>query len=69
MKTTLKIDGMTCQNCVKHVREALESVPGVTDAGVSLDSGLAIVTHDSLASAARLIEAVEQEGYKARDNQ
>ena len=27
----LKITGMTCGMCVKHVKEAIESVPGVSN--------------------------------------
>ena len=30
----LKIGGMTCLNCVRHVREALQEVPGVEYAEV-----------------------------------
>jgi len=65
MKATLKITGMTCQNCVRHAREALEAVPGVTQADVDLDTGLAQVTHDE-ASVADLLKAVEEEGYEAQ---
>lgn len=35
----LQVDGMTCQNCARHVREAAESVPGVAGASVDLDAG------------------------------
>ncbi|MDH3969085.1 MAG: cation transporter, partial [Rhodospirillales bacterium] len=36
----LKVEGMTCQHCVKAVREALSSVPGVDQvAEVDLESG------------------------------
>lgn len=44
MKTTLQITGMTCQNCVQHVHEALSSVTGVEDVTVDLSTGLAIVS-------------------------
>lgn len=64
MKTNLKIEGMTCQNCVKHVRKALESVAGVTSAEVDLDSGRATVEGE--AAVADLIAAVEEEGYEAK---
>ena len=32
MKTTLKIDGMSCEHCVTHVKDALEEVAGVGSA-------------------------------------
>jgi copper chaperone len=63
MKTTLKITGMTCDNCVKHAREALEAVPGVQSAEVDLATGLAIVEGEADVKA--LIGAVEEEGYEA----
>ncbi len=64
MSTQLKIEGMTCQNCVKHVRQALESVPGVASVEVDLDSGRATVAGEAALS--DLIAAVEEEGYEAR---
>jgi len=66
---TLKIGGMTCQNCARHVREALQEVPGVEYAEVDLDGGRARVkTNDAepeLAQVKALVEAVEQAGYSA----
>jgi copper chaperone CopZ len=41
--TTYSVRGMTCQNCVGKVRDAIESVPGVTSAEVSLDDQTATV--------------------------
>ncbi len=32
----LRIEGMSCQHCVKSVREALLRVPGVTSAAVEV---------------------------------
>jgi copper chaperone CopZ len=39
----LKIQGMTCGGCVKHVTKALQSVPGVAHVDVDLVSGRARV--------------------------
>ncbi len=64
MKTSLTITGMTCGNCVKHVRQALLSVTGVTDAEVDLATGNATVIHEA-ADTASLIAAVVEEGYQA----
>lgn len=64
MNTFLKIGGMTCQNCVRHVREALQEVPGVKSAEVDLGTGRAQVTWDGAApEPASLVEAVERAGY------
>lgn len=63
MNTQLKIEGMTCGHCVAGVKRALEAVPGVESAEVTLTPGQASV-HGS-AELPRLIEAVEEEGYSA----
>ena len=63
--TKLKIDGMTCLNCVTHVQKSLEAVPGVTNATVTLDDG-AVIEHQG-ADEKELVRAVEARGgYKAR---
>jgi copper chaperone CopZ len=65
MKIHLKIDGMTCQNCVRHVRGALQKVAGVESAEVDLDQGAASVQTGDGTVTAELIQAVQQAGYKA----
>jgi len=57
----LKIEGMSCNNCVRHVSEALRAVPGVERVEVSLAQGQAVVEGE--APLERLIEAVQEEGY------
>ena len=39
----LKVFGMTCDDCVKHVSEGLRNANGVEDVSVSLKDGIAIV--------------------------
>jgi copper chaperone len=60
----LNVTGMTCDHCVHAVTTALEEVPGVTGAVVSLERKAATVTGDGV-DPARLIAAVEEEGYEA----
>lgn len=60
MKTTgIKIDGMTCMNCVTHVQKALEAVPTVKDAKVVV--GEATVEHEN-ASDEQLLRAIRSAG-------
>lgn len=62
--TKLKIEGMTCLNCVTHVQKSLEAVQGVTNATVTLDEG-AVVEHQGV-DEKELVRAVEARGgYKA----
>ena len=60
---TFDVKGMTCDNCVKHVTEALEGVPGVTAVKVDLASNSAKVEGNF--DDQKIIEAVEEEGYEA----
>ncbi len=66
MTTTLTIEGMSCQNCVRHAREALLGVEGVMEASVTLEPGIAEVTHDENVARESLIAAIEEEGYTAQ---
>lgn len=56
---------MTCENCVRHVREALEKVPGVERVDLDLNTGQATIEHDDAVEVERLALAVEDEGYTA----
>jgi copper ion binding protein len=64
MKTTLKVDGMSCDHCVKHVTEALEGIEGVQSAVVSLADENAVVEHGDGVSLALMKAAVEEAGYE-----
>ena len=65
MITNLRIDGMTCDHCVRAVKNALQAVPGVESADVILAEGRATVMHEGVPGA--LVAAVEDEGYEARE--
>jgi copper ion binding protein len=64
MKTTLKIKGMSCEHCVKHVTQALEGVKGVKSAKVSLKNNDAVVKHDEGTSLEAMKAAVVEAGYE-----
>ncbi len=62
---------MTCGNCARHVTEAIQSVPGVRSATVSLDNKNATVRWNSDAQeyVPAIIEAVKKAGYEAKEIQ
>ncbi|MCJ7552222.1 MAG: heavy-metal-associated domain-containing protein [Anaerolineae bacterium] len=62
----LKVNGMSCMMCVKHVTHALQGVDGVTDVAVSLDAGgTATVTFDpAKANLASFTAAVAEADYE-----
>ncbi len=64
-KTTIKVQGMTCNHCVMRVAKALKAVPGVQDAQVDLQKAEAVVTYDDTKVAKeKLSSAVVDAGYK-----
>ncbi len=60
--TELALQDLTCNHCINRVKQALETVTGVTGAEVTLDR--ARVTGN--ATVGELIAAVQQAGYQAR---
>ena len=66
MKTILQIEGMSCDHCVKHVKEALEAVGGVKNAVVNLSEKTAEIEHYEIVGTAALIAAVTEAGYEAQ---
>ena len=63
LNVTLKIQGMMCNNCVRHVTKALQGVAGVQTVEVNLEEGTARVTADETASVQTMQDAVTEEGY------
>lgn len=64
MKKKVYIEGMSCNNCVRHVHEALVQIDGVKDAKVSLEGKFAEIelTHDIEDKTIR--DAIEDAGYE-----
>lgn len=61
----LRIEGMTCEHCVRAVTKALMGVEGVTDVQVVLAENIATVTYEHDPPNQKALEAaVEEEGYK-----
>ena len=63
----LEVSGMHCAVCPITVRKALEAVPGVEKATVTLKPPQAVVIYDPAKVTTRqMVEAVHKSGYKAR---
>jgi len=65
MEKVLKVEGMMCEHCVKHVKEALEGVDGVLSAQVVLKKKRATVTLGKDVADETLLSAVTAAGYSA----
>lgn len=64
MKKVLKVEGMSCNHCVMHVKNALLAVDGVADAQVDLDTKTATVSLDQEVAEDVLTAAVVEAGYE-----
>ena len=65
MITRARVDGMSCQHCVRAVFTALTAVEGITRADVTI--GAIEVEHDGRVTIEQLREAVAVAGYTVRD--
>lgn len=59
----LKVGGMSCGACVRHVNEALQSLAGVERVEVDPATGIARV--QGSADSASLVAALDEAGYPA----
>ena len=64
---TLKVDGMSCEHCVKAVTKAAGELPGVKDVVVDLKGGTVSFNYDPGVTALKDIEAaIVDAGYEVR---
>ena len=64
MKQTLKIEGMMCAHCQKHVQEALAAMPGVTEVEVDLEGKKADVTSTKEIPETDFAKVITDAGYE-----
>ena len=67
VKTVLKVEGMSCEHCVKAVTEAVSALPGIAGAAVDLGAKTVTVEHDPAKTSLDRIKAeIEEQGYDVR---
>ncbi|MPN04992.1 Copper chaperone CopZ [bioreactor metagenome] len=66
METTImKVDGMSCEHCVKTVKNAVGALPGVQGVTVDLKAKTVTVEHDPSAAPVDKIKVeIEDQGYE-----
>jgi copper chaperone len=62
----LEVQGMSCGSCVKHVTQALQTLPGVSGVEVDLPSGHVRVSGDFPLGSDSAIAALSSAGYPAQ---
>ena len=63
----VRVEGMTCNNCVKHVSEALSEIDGVESVDVSLDKAGATIRSASDIDIEVIRTALDEAGYDLVD--
>jgi len=63
-KTILYVDGMSCEHCVKAVKNAVGALPGVSGVTVDLKAKTVTVEHDPATATLEKIKIeIEDQGY------
>jgi copper chaperone len=62
--TVLKVEGMSCEHCVKAVTAAVNALPGVAKTSVDLAGKSVTVEHDGQSAAGVIAAAIEDQGYE-----
>jgi len=64
-KKTLRVEGMSCEHCVKAVTNAIGGIAGVTGVVVSLKDKTASFSYDPAQTPLEIIKtAITDEGYE-----
>ena len=67
MEKELKIEGMMCAHCQKHVNDALAGMAGVTAVEVNLEAGTAKVTAEREITREEFAQVITEAGYELVD--
>ena len=64
-KALIKVEGMSCEHCVKAVTDAVSALPGIAGVLVDLEGGTASVDYDAaVVDMTKITTAIEDEGYE-----
>ncbi len=62
--TQIKVGGMTCGHCVNSVTEELQTISGVTQVNVDLESGNVTIESGTELDADQIEAAIKEAGYE-----
>ena len=66
-KEVIKIEDMMCENCIRHVKETLESIDGIKDVNVSLKDLNATILKRENVDDNLIIDSIKNIGYNVTD--
>ena len=62
-KTIIKVEGMSCEHCVRAVKNAVGALNGVSDVTVDLKRKTVTVEHEGIVSRNQITAEIEDQGY------
>ena len=62
-KTVLQVEGMSCEHCVRAVKNAVGALNGVSDVVVDLKGKTVTVEHEDTVSKDQMKAEIEDQGY------
>lgn len=63
-KVIVNVDGMSCNNCAKHVNKALSGISGVKEVDVNLEDKQAEVSYEGNIEEEIFKSAIDEAGYE-----
>ena len=67
MKEVLNVDGITCEHCVKTIKEAIVNLVGIFSVQVSIEKKQVIIEFDEKqAKPEDLIDKITEAGFEVR---
>ena len=67
VKTTIKINGIMCNNCVAHINETIKNEFDINKVTTSKDNGMSEVISNNELSEEKLREVISREGYEVTE--
>ena len=64
MKIALNIEGMSCGHCTSHVQKELDSLEGVSNVIVDLETKTAVFESGNEISKEKFVEIIDEAGYE-----
>ena len=66
-KKTLKVEGMSCEHCVKAVNNAVSALPGLADVSVDLKGGTVSFNYNPAETPLETVQAaIVDAGYEVK---
>ena len=67
MHSTVLVPGMTCHNCVNHVKNAVEGLQGVDSVRIDLKTKKVDISYQADVDLAQIVAVIEKSGYKVQN--